>query len=1404
MRALPRPVELAGRTVVVAAALAVLGPIAEAAPAGQSEPAQARASEQTRPTGQEAVAFGEPLTVRQAVRIDGDQQQQRIRLVVHRWGRDTVRDNEREQRFVVSIASQPDFVRNLTWVDGPTVTIAPAAHSTTVTLQFDTLGAGPGGAERRAEDLVLLVRADSEHTQPGERELTVPLDFFPASRPADRESEVCVLRDDAPAEIAPVDALEYCDPDVSEPGEYDRIAIFFTPARDLREPLAERASFLWRVVNPNGDRVLGSDGVFDPNSPEESAAAASAPGRFVQVVDLWNRLDNVDPAAARSGPGRYTVQTITGGPAVTGLFGMGDATIGAATDAEWQDEVGFEVVSSRLYFQGFITEQVRDLPLPRRGTVWEGALSLGEPAVTGSHVVLDVEAWWRDAKPDARGENAAGDQLRRAASRLEIEFPVEIAPGHREMAEISSSVEPLGERDSLFFTAGMHLLVPTMKPPDRFLVAGAEPAPWAEGGALPSSYCTYGGSFSKERFLIQETVPDTANGLWIMPRESIASECVNYDLRAPWQQSDRTTLVSGERDDLAGNPGGSMISWLREREAYWALPVFVTLTSSDHAGATPPEAVRAYGYAVYASRPGRYDGPLPTGKPDTGDYAVADNDPDADSDAGAEGEDNAADAGDSDPAAGAGGAENDSDPAGRATDASGGVGDSGDMDDDDDAGAGSGTVDPTAPDISALISQWLAVAEPPLNATEGAQLRYNHRGTFVGTLRGGIITAAHDAGMSFDPRYLWDEKRSLDSVDHCTMEEYVVAALAEASIAHCLGRYKATSGTPTPDVAGQRVAAATALLEGSGFSVAPKIVGEPESEELAFTVVAQRPAAGAAIEPGGLVELDIYGAFANAAASVPDVVGMTAAEARTLLEAAGFEVAASIGGAPGSADQAYRVFEQTPAPGAQVAAGTSATLKIYSDYAATAQVPFVTGMSVDEAEAAIRAAGLSSRLMRLGTPPGAGSANRVADTSPGSGVEVAPGTEVEVRVYGDFVDPRCAALLRDGRTEAVAGNAIAALPLLREARALACDAPWLDATLADLEQAAAAFERCETLVSNGNARRQAGDLEGALVSYRQARDAGCSNGGLAAGIAELENQLSQQERNRRCNALIDQGNAARRGNDPVTALAAYRQARNEGCPDPGLDGAIAELEQELDPQNQKDRECARQIEEGNALLDAGRYEEALTAYRWALLDDCTSTPPLTQIIGDLEAALANEERNREQEEQWRREDEANRAAQCAETLRQIESARRGGDDVLVATLTIAAAIAGCDMAGVETGPIGGGGVGGGGGPAIDVNRAAESDFVGQFDLADPRRTYEQYHATVRLSADGTLHSSEWLSGRLTNPDTPGTWSFDQSTKVLTLNFRHSRFSGPVAGNTRDFVIAGRWNDNTAGQLRLTR
>jgi hypothetical protein len=143
--------------------------------------------------------------------------------------------------------------------------------------------------------------------------------------------------------------------------------------------------------------------------------------------------------------------------------------------------------------------------------------------------------------------------------------------------------------------------------------------------------------------------------------------------------------------------------------------------------------------------------------------------------------------------------------------------------------------DPNHPQVAAHIRTWITAARPPENAVPGNQVRYSSRGKIVGKVAGGIIKATHDSS-EIDPKYLWANMRNLDSVDHCTLGEYVAAKLQKQSISSCKGRYGALR-----KLKGVRLEKAKAEVRAAGFQY-EVISGSPAKKpEADGTVERQEP-----------------------------------------------------------------------------------------------------------------------------------------------------------------------------------------------------------------------------------------------------------------------------------------------------------------------------------------------------------------------------------------------------------------------------------------------------------------------------------------------------------------------------------------------------------------------------------
>ncbi|MFP5578537.1 MAG: Stk1 family PASTA domain-containing Ser/Thr kinase [Acidimicrobiia bacterium] len=193
-----------------------------------------------------------------------------------------------------------------------------------------------------------------------------------------------------------------------------------------------------------------------------------------------------------------------------------------------------------------------------------------------------------------------------------------------------------------------------------------------------------------------------------------------------------------------------------------------------------------------------------------------------------------------------------------------------------------------------------------------------------------------------------------------------------------------------PNVIGQQEDAARALLEGADFTVRTEYEENPDFED--GEVSGQDPAAGTELEVGGEVTLTV--SSGEQRVEVPEVVGLTEADARSLLGDAGFrdirpepvfdpEVAAG------------EVVAQNPAAGDEAPLSATITLQI-SQGAEERPVPELAGRTAAEAEGILAQQGfeVAQALENSTTVP----QGTVIRTNPGAGTVLEVGETVTLVV----------------------------------------------------------------------------------------------------------------------------------------------------------------------------------------------------------------------------------------------------------------------------------------------------------------------------------------------------------------------------------------------------------------------
>lgn len=159
-----------------------------------------------------------------------------------------------------------------------------------------------------------------------------------------------------------------------------------------------------------------------------------------------------------------------------------------------------------------------------------------------------------------------------------------------------------------------------------------------------------------------------------------------------------------------------------------------------------------------------------------------------------------------------------------------------------------------------------------------------------------------------------------------------------------------------PAVEGLAEAEAVSRVEAEGLDAD---VTRTPNDAQAGTVFAQDPTAGAEVDEGSTVRLDVSGGPEQTA--VPNAVGLPEAEARDRLVAEGFEVQTR---EVFSDDEPGTVIAQAPAAGAQAAKGETVTINV-SKGSGEVDVPNVIGLSRAEAEAELESAKLEANVVEV-------------------------------------------------------------------------------------------------------------------------------------------------------------------------------------------------------------------------------------------------------------------------------------------------------------------------------------------------------------------------------------------------------------------------------------------------------
>jgi serine/threonine-protein kinase len=221
---------------------------------------------------------------------------------------------------------------------------------------------------------------------------------------------------------------------------------------------------------------------------------------------------------------------------------------------------------------------------------------------------------------------------------------------------------------------------------------------------------------------------------------------------------------------------------------------------------------------------------------------------------------------------------------------------------------------------------------------------------------------------------------------------YILIALALLALAGLTGWFLAATllggDVEVPEVVGLTRAEAVSAVEDAGLE--PEVRRRPSDEDEG-TVFRQDPEAGATVSEGDTVTLIV--SSGPRPVEVPSLEGLSVRQAENLLVDEGLELGEVTRTASSEVPQGD-IFEQDPAAGATVDAGSAVDVTVSSGPDVVA-VPPVVGLSEDDAVATLQGDGFEVQINRDASDAAEGT---VFAQDPQAGSEVPPGSTVVIAV----------------------------------------------------------------------------------------------------------------------------------------------------------------------------------------------------------------------------------------------------------------------------------------------------------------------------------------------------------------------------------------------------------------------
>jgi serine/threonine-protein kinase len=255
-----------------------------------------------------------------------------------------------------------------------------------------------------------------------------------------------------------------------------------------------------------------------------------------------------------------------------------------------------------------------------------------------------------------------------------------------------------------------------------------------------------------------------------------------------------------------------------------------------------------------------------------------------------------------------------------------------------------------------------------------------------------VATLRHDG---FAPRIA--RTRSDAPVDQVLTQDPRAGAHAKKGTTVALTVSGGPGSVAVPSVDGLTQQQATAALADRGITV-ERVAKQADDNVPAGEAIRTSPAAGTNVPRGSTVTLVVSSGPRQVA--VPNVVGLSAADARTALSGQGFAVA--VAQQPSSSGKAGNVLSQSPAAGAKAEPGTTVRI-VVAQAPAQVTVPDLTGETAAQAVDDLSAAGFQPRESTR-TVTDSSQDGVVLEQRPAPGAKVAHGAPVRIFV-GQFQAP---------------------------------------------------------------------------------------------------------------------------------------------------------------------------------------------------------------------------------------------------------------------------------------------------------------------------------------------------------------------------------------------------------------